>query len=439
MSRLGRISRMLIQLAAISALAAGCTAVDEPGSRGPDRSSTTTTLPAEASAPISLSCGTGGAGGEVDTALSAPHQAAIDDALRAPEFHGLDISVSIWIDGHGEVAAVNPDTRLLPASNQKLFTAIGALATLPGDHRFVTEVRHDDGVLTLVAGGDPTLRLSGAHSLAALARQVAERGITGAEVVAVDASHFEFNRMAVGWQDWHIPDYVGPLSAFTVNDNRHRTDDDYLFSPAIGNLEAFASALRSVGVDIGGARIEPATEARGEVVATLRSAPVSTLVADMLTRSDNETAEALLREVGDGSTATGITTVDSVLDPYCQGRSGASGDGSGLSRANLRSAREWRSLLQAVAAAPWGNELRAGLPVAGRTGTLAGRLGGQTTRGNVTAKTGSIIGGQALSGYATTAEGREMIFSIIVNGDAVSARAARPAIDALVTAAVGET
>ncbi len=245
MSRLGRISRMLIELAAISALAAGCTAVDEPGSRGPDRSSTTTTLPAEASAPISLSCGTGGAGGEVDTALSAPHQAAIDDALRAPEFHGLDISVSIWIDGHGEV------------------------------------------------------------------------------------------------------------------------------------------------------------------VATLRSAPVSALVADMLTRSDNETDEALLREAGDGSTATGITAVDSVL--------------------------------QAVAAAPWGNELRAGLPVAGRTGTLAGRLGGQTTRGNVTAKTGSIIGGQALSGYATTAEGREMVFSIIVNGDAVSARAARPAIDALVTAAVGET
>ena len=42
-----------------------------------------------------------------------------------------------------------------------------------------------------------------------------------------------------------------------------------------------------------------------------------------------------------------------------------------------------------------------------QTGTLAGRLQrGTPAAGNVRAKTGTIIGGAALSGYGTTARGR---------------------------------
>jgi D-alanyl-D-alanine carboxypeptidase/D-alanyl-D-alanine-endopeptidase (penicillin-binding protein 4) len=71
------------------------------------------------------------------------------------------------------------------------------------------------------------------------------------------------------------------------------------------------------------------------------------------------------------------------------------------------------------------------LPLAGRSGTLAGRLTSAATAGNVRAKTGSIIPGRALSGYVTTASGRSGVFSVVVNGD--NPGRAQAAIDALVT------
>jgi D-alanyl-D-alanine carboxypeptidase/D-alanyl-D-alanine-endopeptidase (penicillin-binding protein 4) len=132
-----------------------------------------------------------------------------------------------------------------------------------------------------------------------------------------------------------------------------------------------------------------------------------------------------------------VARIAAALEPWCLHLAGRSGDGSGLSRGDWRSAREWRRLLQALDDQPWAAEVIAGLPVAGRTGTLAGRLRGPATNGNVRAKTGTIIGGSALSGYATTADGRDVVFSIVVNGDPPAAQRAIGAIDRLVTAAVG--
>jgi D-alanyl-D-alanine carboxypeptidase/D-alanyl-D-alanine-endopeptidase (penicillin-binding protein 4) len=192
-----------------------------------------------------------------------------------------------------------------------------------------------------------------------------------------------------------------------------------------------------VGVAVEGPVGRGATSLGDQVVAVVDSAPVGALVADMLTRSDNEIAEALVREIGHGSTAAGAAAVEAVLRPWCLHLGGAVSDGSGLSRSDFRSARDWRRLLQVAAEQPWAADLAAGLPVAGRSGTLAGRLGGPTVRGNVRAKTGTIIGGSSLSGYATTTDGRAVVFSVVVNGEPAVAARANPAIDRLVTAAVG--
>ena len=107
-------------------------------------------------------------------------------------------------------------------------------------------------------------------------------------------------------------------------------------------------------------------------------------------------------------------------------------DGSGLSRGNVRSAREWRTILQAARDEAWWPAFADGLPVAGRTGTLAGRFRGTAAEGNVRAKTGTIIGGSALSGYGTTASGRPFVFSVVVNGPGAERSAG--AIDTLVAA-----
>jgi D-alanyl-D-alanine carboxypeptidase/D-alanyl-D-alanine-endopeptidase (penicillin-binding protein 4) len=353
------------------------------------------------------------------------------------------VGASIWIEGIGEVFAHEPGTQLLPASNQKLITAIGVLALLEPDAVMRTRVVASappvngvvDGDVTIVASGDPTLTRTGAHSLDALAAAVRAKGVTSVlGDLVVDAGRFERAQRAPGWQDWHVPAYAGPLSAFTLDDNRFRGDPIYLADPALANGAEFGQALRRHGVVVaGGVRVSSAPRPRHEL-ASVASQPVAQLVNQMLLQSDNEIAEALTREAGvrsshRGTTVAGTHAFDNELRRLCRHVRGISGDGSGLSRTNARSAREMRMLLHAARAEPWWPRLVAGLPVAARTGTLAGRFHGTAAAGNLRAKTGTIIGGRALSGYLTTAAGRDVIFSFIVNGDAAGRTPA--AIDSL--------
>ena len=87
------------------------------------------------------------------------------------------------------------------------------------------------------------------------------------------------------------------------------------------------------------------------------------------------------------------------------------GDGSGLSDANRVTCR---ILAGAVAAAPGG--VRAGLPAAGRDGTLRRRLLGTPAEGRLRAKTGSLEGVAALAGVAENARGTVLSFAYVVNG-----------------------
>lgn len=168
----------------------------------------------------------------------------------------------------------------------------------------------------------------------------------------------------------------------------------------------------------------------------LDSPPVGDLLATMLGSSDNEVAEALTREAGValagvGSTAVATSALESRLIDRCAPLSpGAWGDGSGMSRDDRRSAREMRRLVQFARDQPWWPEVTSRRPVAGRSGTLAGRFGGTAAEGRVVAKTGTIIGGSSLTGVVTTASGRDATFSILVDGD--GARRARPALDDLI-------
>ena len=345
-------------------------------------------------------------------------------------------SISVWVAGYGELVAVEPDLALLPASNEKILTALGARLLLDPAGRFRTEVRISGDQLVLVAGGDPTLRSHGPHSLAALAQQVRAAGVLQVAGVQVDASRVEPATTARGWQDWQVPTYVGPMSALMVDDNRGRTDAGYLSDPALGNAEAFVVALRAAGVRVDGSVSHGSTGPTSPVVAVAESATIADLAREMLLRSDNEIAEALVRTIGGGTTASGVARITAALEPWCLHLGGDAADGSGLSRDDRRSARDWRRLLQVALEQPWAGDVWSGLPVAGRTGTLSGRLTGAATNGNVMAKTGTIIGGSALSGYATTPDGRQVVFSILVNGEPPAAERAVAAIDRLVTAVV---
>lgn len=103
-------------------------------------------------------------------------------------------------------------------------------------------------------------------------------------------------------------------------------------------------------------------------------------------------------------------------------------DGSGLSRLDLVTPEATARLLVHIARSPAATAFRDSLPVAGRDGTLKFRL--RSVAGRILAKTGTLTYVNSLSGYAITADGETLAFSIICNNETTDASSIRP-IDAI--------
>jgi D-alanyl-D-alanine carboxypeptidase/D-alanyl-D-alanine-endopeptidase (penicillin-binding protein 4) len=400
----------------------------------------------------------------------SPAAAALGKLVQArladPRLAGTTVGLSVWVEGLGEVAGHNADIPLTPASNQKLFTAMGVLSLIPQNDRLVTEVRATgtqvgrvlNGDLFLVGGGDPTLNARGPHSLDDLAAAVKARGVDEVRGALVgDESRYDTVRGAPGWLPQHVPVYIGPLSALVVDRNQLRPDADYAANPLPGTLPYFRAALLRAGVRVLGPNGAGPAPAGSAVLAALPSPTIGDLVGEMLNQSDNLIAELLVKEVGHrhgrspgsggdggathrtaspaapGSTAGGLAAINDAVAGFGVPLAGVAADGSGLSRQDRRSAREWRSLLQALRSRPWAERLVGSLPLGARNGTLARRFARTAAEANVRAKTGWIDEARSLSGYLTTAGGRDVVFSIIVN-DTTPTSPALNALDALVAA-----
>jgi D-alanyl-D-alanine carboxypeptidase/D-alanyl-D-alanine-endopeptidase (penicillin-binding protein 4) len=94
------------------------------------------------------------------------------------------------------------------------------------------------------------------------------------------------------------------------------------------------------------------------------------------------------------------------------------------------------TFLRWTAGRPWGEAFRATLPIGGVDGTLRRRFGGTLLEGKVFAKTGTLRGVNALSGFMTTKSGKTLIFSAYANDRPSEAGPAIAAMDAaLVTIA----
>jgi D-alanyl-D-alanine carboxypeptidase/D-alanyl-D-alanine-endopeptidase (penicillin-binding protein 4) len=113
-------------------------------------------------------------------------------------------------------------------------------------------------------------------------------------------------------------------------------------------------------------------------------------------------------------------------------------DGSGLSRHDLVTLRATVRLLQYAKRQPWASVYFDSLPVAGHDGTLADRMKEAPASGRIHAKTGSLEHVAALSGYAETLAGREVIFSIFVNNSAAKNNDAAKVIDQICAAMIEE-
>src|SRR2546427_1988395 len=113
-------------------------------------------------------------------------------------------------------------------------------------------------------------------------------------------------------------------------------------------------------------------------------------------------------------------------------------DGSGLSRQNLVTPHAVVQLLRYAAAQPWGNIYRGTFPVAGVDGSLSDRFK-NALQGRVYAKTGSLGGVKALSGYAKTNSSQQIAFSILSNNFNLPSKRITDTTDRIIEAIVADT
>lgn len=178
------------------------------------------------------------------------------------------------------------------------------------------------------------------------------------------------------------------------------------------------------------------------VLGEYQSAPLSEDIEVINKVSQNLHAEILLRLLGrekgtGGTVQAGLEVLRGFLnnagistDDY------AFYDGSGLSRENLVTPHGVVELLRYTSEQPWGQEFRDSLPVAGVDGSLADRFKELDPASHIYAKTGSLGGVKTLSGYAVTARGQRLAFSILTNNFSLPAKRVNDVIDSLVAAAV---
>ncbi len=359
---------------------------------------------------------------------------------------------AVSIDGR-PVGERNPGVVVIPASNQKILVAAVAEEVLGDDFVYTTTVVGPEpvggvvsGDVFLVGGGDPLLSgdwyadsdldrfpAFNTTSLDALARRLAERGVTQIDgVVRGDGSRYDDEYFAPGWGAGVAGLEAGPYDALLVNDARVLGDDQRGSDPSEAGAREFVRILGEQGISVtGGASSGVAGDTLPELAA-VDSLPLPAIIAEMFANSDNNTAELIVKEIGfaatgDGTRIAGLETMASTIVGWGVDVDGlAMGDGSGLSLDNRITCTTMLGVLQHAGV---DSATGQGLAVAGQTGTLvdifvdtpfAGRLRGKTGTLNNFPIDEDPPAVKALSGFVPVDSGGAIEYVLLLNGPTIS-------------------
>lgn len=200
-----------------------------------------------------------------------------------------------------------------------------------------------------------------------------------------------------------------------------------VWEPAGYASAVFADALAAHGVKVTGEPVLGKAVPEGATsLASHPSMPLKDLLTPFLKLSNNNHAEVLVKTIGyevkgSGTWSAGLSAIADYLrtlglDPAALRQM----DGSGLSRMDVVSTKQFTELLVAARQQPWFQDWYGALPIACVSdrmtgGTLRSRMCGTAAAGNLHGKTGSLTGVSGLSGYVTDADGRELVFSFVSN------------------------
>jgi D-alanyl-D-alanine carboxypeptidase/D-alanyl-D-alanine-endopeptidase (penicillin-binding protein 4) len=214
-------------------------------------------------------------------------------------------------------------------------------------------------------------------------------------------------------------------------------------NPANNFLQHFQQALAAEGIPVKQALVASVSRNFNQELATVESPPLAQLVRETNRESNNLYAEVLLRLLGkvtdkmpqqqEDTDELGLKELKTALTQLgVNPNSYILADGSGLSRHNLISPEALVQTLRFMANSPAASIYRQSLPIAGESGTLKNRLNSTPNRVILQAKTGTLSGVSALSGYIEVPDYEPLVFSIIVNQSGLSAASMRSATDEIV-------
>ncbi len=352
-----------------------------------------------------------------------------------------------------------PDTRLLPASTQKLWTVGAGLSELGPDFRWRTTLwakgRIENGVLhgnlILEGGGDPTLGTGegpGMQSLANALSKLRVREVRG-NLVALDTM---VGRGADAWpQGWTIlssrDGYGSPI--FGLNWNQNRLGDRALPEPRPEALKALRKALLSKTISVTGT--DTTVKARGDTIGprkewtkigTVPSASLDEVSRVCLRESVNSFAEGIFLALGIGKGKMSVRDAGRKRLQEWVFRQGFEpwkmvlDDGCGLSRYDMVTARQMAKLMSRDLHGEPGARL-VDFMARGGEGTLRRRFKELPDPSVVVAKTGTLDGVTNLVGVMARPGKDTLAFAFLCSGFTGSPKPVRKFQDRLLAQLAG--
>ena len=399
---------------------------------------------------------------------------------------GSEASLLVW-DTRTQATVLSHEADALrpPASVLKMVTALAAKLELGDDYRFNTDLELKDSHVVFRFSGDPTLRRDDIRRLVEKLKH--EKTLIQGNIYLNGGRFDEFELAdGLPWDNLGIC-YSAPSSSLSLDDNCAVAKMEYsdknqtqlgfkisrdapititnrlylteglekryckfklladasnhyqlggclgkheiprFLSFAVQNTELYVAdiikrELKQAGIEFQG-KILRDDRASGRLVARHESAPLQTLLDEMLKDSDNLIADNLLKAIGNhhynepGGFDNGVSAVKAVLKEQAGIDLGnaALADGSGLSRNNRMSAAQIMAVVQYVFSHP-DLKLVQALAVSGISGTLRYRysLRGDNLKGRVMGKTGSLFGTFNIAGILMTKTGKPLLFVQLV-------------------------
>lgn len=141
------------------------------------------------------------------------------EITSAIENSGLSTNIGIKIvslEDNEPFYELNARSLFNPASNNKIYTCVAALALLGTGYTFSTAVYNENGNIYLVGGGDPALSLNSIDSMAL----VVAGKINQVDTLFLDATLLDSVRFGKGWMwDEGSWKYAAQISALSLNSN----------------------------------------------------------------------------------------------------------------------------------------------------------------------------------------------------------------------------